>query len=297
MRRKLVYEQVDVFTKKPFTGNQLAVFPSPGKLTKNQMQLIAREMNFSETTFIFPSKAKDADAKVLIFTPAQELPFAGHPTIGTAFVIANRKESRTKKPEKLVLELGIGKIEVNIKYTGKDIKLLIMHQPIPKFGSALQNRGQAARALGMETHRIVGGGVVSNGGDFLIVEVESWEVVRDARLNIVEAVRVIERHNVAGLFLFARLESKRANVHARFFAPTLDVIEDPATGSASGALGGYLARILKFPLRLQLTIEQGIEIRRPSLIFVDVTCDRGMVSEVTVSGQVVHVGEGIIYLS
>ncbi|MCK4237238.1 MAG: PhzF family phenazine biosynthesis protein [Candidatus Krumholzibacteria bacterium] len=297
MSRKLFYEHVDVFTKKPFGGNQLAVFPSPGKLAKTQMQLIASEMNFSETTYIFPSKAEGADAKVRIFTPNSEIPFAGHPTLGTAFVMVTRKKGRGKKPEKVVLELGVGKIEVDIAYSGRKVDRLTMHQPVPRFGSALQNRGQAARALGIKRFDVIGGGVVSNGLDFLIVEAQGSEAVKKARLNMEEAVGVINRHKVIGIYLFARTEGKKANIHSRFFAPIVGVSEDPATGSAAGALGGYLARILKFPPELQLVIAQGIEMGRPSRIDVETRCERGMVHSVVVSGQAVRVGEGTIVLS
>jgi trans-2,3-dihydro-3-hydroxyanthranilate isomerase len=297
MRRKIAYEHLDVFTKKAFGGNQLAVFPSPGKLSKGQMQHIASEINYSETTFIFPPKAREHDAKVRIFTPTDEIPFAGHPTLGTAFVIANLKKKRTsKKPARLILELGAGEIPVDLEYSGRDVKRVVMHQPVPRFGSALQNRGQAAKALGIKKIDIMGGGVVSNGLDFLIVEVQSLEAVRQARLNIDEAVNVIKRHGVCGIYVFVRLESKKVNVHSRFFAPTLGVIEDPATGSASGAVGGYLARILKFPLELHLGIEQGVEIKRPSFIEVDVRCDKGLVHSVAVAGGVVRAGEGVIFV-
>lgn len=295
MSRKLVYEQVDVFTSKPFGGNQLAVFHSPGKLTKHQMQTIAREINFSETTFIFPSKNKEIDAKVRIFTPADEIPFAGHPTLGTAFVIHSRMTGR-KKPGTLVLELGVGQIQVDVERSGKYITGLTMHQPLPEFGSALQNRGQAAKALGIKPFNILGGGVVSNGLSFLIVEAQERESVEKARLNLEEAVNVIDRHNVIGIYLFSREERKEVRVHARSFAPTMGVMEDPATGSAAGALGGYLARILKFPIDFRLVIEQGIEMKRPSQIKVDVHCDRGMVNSVKVTGKVVPVGEGTIFL-
>ena len=295
MSRKLVYEQVDVFTGKPFGGNQLAVFHSPGKITKHQMQTIAREINFSETTFIFPSKNKEVNAKVRIFTPGAEIPFAGHPTLGTAFVLYSRMTG--KRPGTMVLELGVGKIVVDIARSGKHITGLTMHQPVPEFGSALQNRGQAAKALGIKPFNILGGGVVSNGLSFLIVEAQEREMVQRARLNIEEAVNVIERHNVVGMYLFSREEGKELHVHARFFAPTMGVNEDPATGSAAGALGGYLARILKFPIDLHLAIAQGVEMNRPSQIKVDVHCDRGMVNSVKVTGKVVSVGEGTIFLT
>jgi trans-2,3-dihydro-3-hydroxyanthranilate isomerase len=296
MSRKLLFEILDVFTNRPFQGNQLAVFPSPQRLTKSRMQSIAREMNYSETTFIFPPKGKEADASVRIFTPSEEIPFAGHPTIGTAFVIASRDKGQKKRRQKVMIELGVGIIEVDLTYSGKNISSLTMHQPIPRFGSALQNRGQAARALGIRVVDILGGGVVSNGMDFLIVETVSSESVSQVKLNLDELVRVITRHNVAGLSLFARLNEAGTGIHTRFFAPTLDIIEDPATGSAAGALGGYLARILKFPRRLQLRIQQGAEIGRPSTISVDVRCDRGMIQGVAVSGSVVRVGEGTIFL-
>jgi len=293
MPRELKYDHVDVFTDKPLGGNQLAVFHSPGTISASLMQAIAREINFSETTFVFPTRAAGADAKVRIFTPAEEMPFAGHPTLGTAYVMASRSR---KKPKALVLELGVGKIAVDIDWRGAKMHSITMHQPLPVFGSALQNREQAARALGVSVDEILGGGVVSNGGDFLIVEATSLATVANARCNIEDAVRVIKRHNVHGLYVFARLEGKGPNVHARFFAPTLSIVEDPATGSAAGALGGYLARILKFPMRLHLVIEQGSEMARPSLITVDVNSERGTIEEVTVAGKVVPVGEGVIRL-
>ncbi len=296
MSKKVSFEILDVFTNKPFRGNQLAVFPAPRGLTKNRMQNIAREINFSETTFILPAKDKEADAQVRIFTPSEEIPFAGHPSIGTAFVIASGKSGRKKGPPQVVLQLGVGLVPVDISYTGKKIKSLTMHQPVPRFGSALQNRGQAARALGIRIVDVLGGGVVSNGMDFLIVEAISSEAVGGATLNLDEVVRIIKRHNVKALSLFARLNETGTSIHTRCFAPTLDVIEDPATGSAAGALGGYLARILKFPRRLKLKVQQGAEIGRPSSIGVDVHCDRGMIQGVAVSGSVVRVGEGTIYL-
>ncbi|HSG29012.1 MAG TPA: PhzF family phenazine biosynthesis isomerase, partial [Candidatus Krumholzibacterium sp.] len=207
------------------------------------------------------------------------------------FVLFGKKKG---KKDKLVLGLESGKIEVEaIKSTKAEMKLA-MTQPVPKFGSALQNRGQAARAVGIKNFDLLGGGVVSNGMDFLIVEARDTEVVASANLNMEEAVSAMSRHKVVGIYLFARLESGKVNVHARFFAPILSIMEDPATGSAAGALGGYLARILKFPAELKLVIKQGKEMGRPSTLQADVRCDRGMVQRVRVSGSVVRVGEGTI---
>ena len=292
MSRKLSYEHVDVFTDKPYSGNQLAVFHTPGKLTKPQMQSIAREMNFSETTFIYPTKASGVDAKVRIFTPYEEVPFAGHPTLGTAYVL--HKRTKGKKSPHMVVELDAGLIEVDVSGSQKSGYTFTMSQPLPEFGIALQNRGQAARAVGIGPFEVVGGGVVSNGLDFLIVEARDSEVVSRARLNMEEAANVTTRHKVIGIYLFARVESRKINVHARFFAPSVGVFEDPATGSAAGALGGYLARILKFPPELKLNIEQGKEMGRRSLLHTHVKCDRGLVQNVKVSGKVVCVGEGTV---
>jgi len=292
MSRKLSYEHVDVFTDKPYSGNQLAVFHTPGKLTKPQMQNIAREMNFSETTFIYPARASGVDAKVRIFTPGDEVPFAGHPTLGTAYVLYKR--ARGKKPLNMVIELNAGLIEVEVSGSQKKGHTFTMNQPLPEFGTALQNRGQAARAVGIGGFEVIGGGVVSNGLDFLIVEAKDSEVVSRAKLNMEEASNVAARHKVMGIYLFARVESRKINIHARFFAPEVGVFEDPATGSAAGALGGYLARILKFPPELKLNIEQGREMGRPSLLHAHVKCDRGLVQNVKVSGRVVSVGEGVV---
>jgi trans-2,3-dihydro-3-hydroxyanthranilate isomerase len=293
MPKELKYDHVDVFTDKPLGGNQLAVFHAPGQIAPSQMLAIAREVNFSETTFVFPAKTREAIARVRIFTPVEEIPFAGHPAIGTAFVIATRSRKRL---DALALELGVGIIAIDIERRGKKIQSLKMHQPLPVFGSALQNREQAARALGVTVDDILGGGVVSNGLDFLIVEATTLQAVQSARCNIEDAIKVIKRHNVHAIYVFARLQGRGPNVHARLFTPNSSVVEDPATGSAAGALGGYLARILKFPMKLRLTIEQGIEIQRPSLISVDVNSERGTIEEVTVSGKAVHVGEGVIRL-
>ena len=127
-----------------------------------------------------------------------------------------------------------------------------------------------------------------------MMDSRDYDAVSRARLNMEEASNVADRHKVIGIYLFARVESRKINVHARFFAPAVGVFEDPATGSAAGALGGYLARILKFPPELKLNIEQGKEMGRQSLLHAHVKCDRGLVQNVMVSGKVVCVGEGIV---
>jgi trans-2,3-dihydro-3-hydroxyanthranilate isomerase len=292
MGKKISYEHVDVFTQVPLKGNQLAVFRSPGKISKQLMASIANEINFSETVFLFPSASAAADARARIFTPAGEIPFAGHPVIGAVFVIYSNMKG--KKPSEINLEIEAGIMKVEISKKGKAV-LFTMNQPVPEFGPALRDAGQAAAAIGLKMYQMVGGGVVSNGLSFLVVEAESEDAVREASLNIEQASRVIDDHHVSGIYLFARVEGKRKkNIHSRFFAPTLSVIEDPATGSAAGALGGYLARIFKFPKSFNLKIEQGVEMGRPSSIGVSVTCAMSSVESVKVSGNAVLAGSGTI---
>jgi len=297
MGKKLKFRHVDVFAEKPFGGNQLAVFLEAKGLKKQQMQSIAREMNFSETTFLLPAKGKDLHAHIRIFTPFEEIPFAGHPVIGSAFVLCEQMNKKRKnKVKELFLGVGSGKVRVGVEYPGGKKPYFTMYQPIPKFGVALQDRGQAASAVTLDKNDVVGGGVVSNGLSFLIVEVISNDSVKRAQLNIDIAKRVIKRYGVSGIYLFSRYERGRFDIHSRFFAPTLGVYEDPATGSASGAVGAYLSRILKFPMELKIRIEQGVEIARPSEIDVYVRCERGVISEVSVSGHVIPVAEGVIEL-
>jgi len=298
MGKKIKFRHVDVFSESIFGGNQLAVFVDAKGLHKKEMQSLAREMNFSETTFVTPSRGNSIDANVRIFTPWEEIPFAGHPVIGTAFVLVEgMNKKRKKKVESVVLKVGTGEVRVDVEYPGKKPPYFIMHQPVPEFGVAIQDRGQAAGAVGLDKDNVVGGGVVSNGLDFLIVEIDTLEHVKKAQLNIDLATKVIKRYGVCGIYIFSRYERGKFDVHARFFAPTLGVYEDPATGSASGAVGAYLSRILKFPIELKVRIEQGVEIHRPSSIDVNVKCERGVISEVSVAGHVVPVAEGVVELS
>lgn len=298
MARKLKFRHVDVFTERIFGGNQLAVFTDVKSLNKKQMQTLARELNFSETVFAMLSRDKKSDAHVRIFTPWEEIPFAGHPVIGTAFVLAERmNRKRKKKVDSLTLKVGTGEMRVDIEYRKKKPLYFLMHQPVPEFGVAIQDRGQAANAVGLDKDSVVGGGVVSNGLNFLIVEIDTIDHVKKAQLNIDLAAKVIKRYKATGIYIFSRYERGKFDIHARFFAPTLGVYEDPATGSASGAVGAYLSRILKFPIELSIRIEQGVEIQRPSSIDVFVKCERGVISEVSVGGYVVPVAEGLVELS
>jgi len=286
---------VDVFTETRFGGNQLAVFHDGQGLADDQMQAIAREMNFSETTFILPPSDPTADARVRIFTPGRELPFAGHPVVGTSFVLA-RQRGKTD----LRLELGIGTLGVEADAGDGTIGSATMEQPVPTFEPA-PNGDPAVLAglLGLEAADVAAetpAEIGSAGNPFLYVRLRSLEAVRRAR-GIAEAMdRYFAGHHHAAIYLFStETESPRAAAHARMFSLALgaSVREDPATGSAAGPAGGYLLRHGLVEPGL-LVLEQGYEMLRPSQIQVGLTVTDGALSRVTVGGGVVYVGEGTI---
>jgi trans-2,3-dihydro-3-hydroxyanthranilate isomerase len=294
MRRyRLIH--VDVFTRTRFGGNQLAVFPEAEGLSDDEMQAIAREMNFSESTFVLPPTDSSADARVRIFTPGRELPFAGHPVVGTAFVLA-RERGKTD----LRLELKIGTLGVQADPGDGAIGGAEMEQPLPTFEPA-PNGDPAVLAglLGLGASDVVAetpAEVGSAGNPFLYVRLGSLEAVRRAR-GVPDALeRYFGGHHHAAIYLFTtETEAPEAAAHARMYSLALNasVREDPATGSASGPAGAYLLRHgLVGPGRLLL--EQGYEMLRPSQIEVGLTVTDGTLSRVTVGGGVVLVAEGTL---
>lgn len=286
---------VDVFTETRFGGNQLAVFPEAEGLADDEMQAIAREMNFSETTFALPPTDPSADARVRIFTPGRELPFAGHPVVGTSFVLA-----RERGTTDLRLELGIGTLGVQADAGDGTVGGATMEQRVPTFEPA-PNSDPAVLAglLGLDASDVASetpAEIGSAGNPFLYVRLRSLEAVRRAR-GVAEAMdRYFAGHHHAAIYLFStEAESPRAAAHARMFSLALgaSVREDPATGSAAGPAGGYLLRHGLADPGL-LLLEQGYEMLRPSQIQVGLTVTDGVLSRVTVGGGVVYVGEGSI---
>ncbi|MCC7371008.1 MAG: PhzF family phenazine biosynthesis protein [Chloroflexi bacterium] len=286
---------VDVFTRTRFGGNQLAVFPEAEGLSDDEMQAIAREMNFSETTFVLPPADPTADAKVRIFTPGRELPFAGHPVVGTAFVLARANGKRS-----LRLELKIGTLGVEADPGDGVTGEAEMEQHVPTFSpppnadpTALAGLlGLTTEDLALETPAEIG----SSGNPFLYVRLRSLDAVRRARGVADPLVRYFAGREHPAVYAFCTGgESPEAAAHARMFSLALgaDVREDPATGSASGPAGGYLLRHgLASPGRLLL--EQGYEMLRPSQIGVGLTVTSGALTRVTVGGGVVLVAEGAL---
>ncbi len=302
--RSYRYLHYDVFTDHLFGGNQLAVFLDGRGLATDTMQAIAKEMNFSETTFVLPPEAPGTDARVRIFTPAEELPMAGHPTIGTTFALA-RAGVFDHRRDRIVLGLGIGPTAVTMTWKGEDLGFAWMAQSAPVFGDTIDDRDAVAAALSISPAAITGTGrpvqVVSCGVPFLFVPLTARRAVDNARVNLQALDSLFERArtNAHGVFVFsAEPGHDRATVYSRMFAPGLGVAEDPATGSASGPLGCYLVRHQMVPpdrAGAMLSL-QGVKMGRPSHVHISIGTNDGEITAVRVGGEAVLAGEGTLYV-
>lgn len=296
------YDQWDVFTEKPLTGNQLAVFMEPQGLTKELMQSIAREMAFSETTFIFSHDDQNIDFRVRIFGPDRELPFAGHPTIGSAFALA-RAGSILPGTEQIVFGEGIGPVIVELEWNGDDLRFAWMHDLAPAFGKTLQDVSGMAAALGVELSEIESTSLplqaVSGGASFLFVPLISRAVVDRASLNATAVVAILEKAGLPkqSVFIFSTEPADDgATVYGRKLG--LNGREDPATGSAAGPLGGYLFRygVVRGNEAGHILIRQGVQMGRPSWLHVQLGLSGDKIGEVRIGGSSVFVGDGAIIL-
>jgi trans-2,3-dihydro-3-hydroxyanthranilate isomerase len=295
--------QVDVFTDRPFGGNPLAVFPEAEGLDDDEMQMIAREMNLSETTFVLPPDDPKADVRVRFFTPGLELPFAGHPTVGTHVVLAQEGRYELEAPVTRVhQEIELGTLPVDLIVEEGVVERAIMTQGALSFGDFMDDHQMLADALGVEQSDIdksLPPRIVSTGLPGLMVPLTSRSAVERIQLNLPVFNQLCERMDVTGVEVFSMQTWDPVNtVHARNFGPPwTGVLEDPATGSVGGALGGYLVHHQKVPSQqptTRLVIEQGFEMGRPSLIEVLVDMEGRTVKQVRVGGQVVRVAEGTL---
>ncbi len=296
--RELRFVQVDVFTERVFGGNPLAVVFEAAGLSDAEMQAIAREMNCSETTFLLPPTRPDCAARVRIFTPAREIPFAGHPTIGTAWVLATEK-LLPENSLRFNLEEGIGPVEVTLEGDPARPGFLWMRHGAARFGPELTNRDGFARALGLAGSDLLAGAPVrtgSTGSAFLYIPLRDREVADRARLDVPALLAAQGGGPNLGVFVFAPdSDPKAGRVYSRMFAPhTSGIPEDPATGSASGPLGAYLVeRGLVAPAEtVDIVSEQGTRMGRPSFIRIRVGMSAGRIREILVGGSVVPVIEG-----
>ena len=287
----LVFSIVDVFAEDKYAGNQLAVVRRAEGLTGAAMQKIAREINFSETTFVLGDQKRRGGYDVRIFTPASELPFAGHPTLGTAFVI---QQDLIKEPvRKVVLNLKVGPIPVTFGYRGRKPDVLWMKQIQPQFGITLE-AGRLAPVLGLKPDDLdpkFPVQEVSTGIPFVIVPVRTLEAVRKSRFRA-DKLAGLTAEKKAFLLFAPQAYSPANDLNVRVFAHCYGVGEDPATGSANGCLAGYLVRHRYFGgPRIDIRVEQGHEIGRPSLLLLRAGEAAGKI-DVFVGGRVVLVARG-----
>lgn len=284
---------VDVFAEEKYEGNQLGVFRNAKGLTDTQMQKIAKEMNYSETTFILTDEEREGGFDVRIFTPQEELPFAGHPTLGTAFVI--QQEILKESVEKLKLNLGVGQIPVTFQYKDGFPDILWMRQKPPAFGEMI-DREIMAQCLTLDADALDDRfpvQEVSTGIPFFIVPLKNLGYLKKAKVDSKKFFALVENTKGKAPLLFCP-ESYHAenDLCVRVFVDYYGIPEDPATGSANGCLAGYLVKHHYFVAdRIDIRVEQGYEIGRPSLLYLK-SEEKEKEIDVFVGGKSVMVAKG-----
>ncbi len=306
--KKARYVRVDVFSERPFCGNPLAVFPEADTLTTGQMQLLAKEMNLSETTFVLrPSKGSKADFRVRIFVPDNEIPYAGHPTIGTFYVLAKEGRIKLKGPvTRAWMEAKAGVMPVDIHSSKGKVTKVVTYQNRPEFGPPYADVRPVAEALSLDVKDFdpdrMPVQLVSTGLPWLIAPVRTRDAVEKAAGNYQAFSKVVSRlpKDVVDIYVTCLEPLKKGSTtHSRGFSlVSKNIAEDPATGSASGCLGAYLVEHGLVPRKRSVRIvnEQGYEIGRPSRIDIEVVTGGDRIEQVMVGGRVVHMMDGHAYL-
>lgn len=290
------FEQVDVFTSKRFAGNPLAVFTDASGLSHPQMQPIAREMNLSETTFVVPSTRTDCVARYHIFTPGRELPFAGHPTVGTAYVLVHSGRV-PKAATSFMIEAEVGAVEVRLEGSPSDPSALFFSSPEVIFGPKYENRARLAEALNLTEADLLPGAPLEQAGCpvfHLNVGVATPQLVDRVILNNALFERLVGGVECDGIYVFAPT-SEANHFYARLLcSESVGVVEDPATGSAASPLGAYVVRygLVSGADDIEILIEQGVKMGRQSFITVRVHRDGPTPRRIEVGGGVVPVLTG-----
>jgi trans-2,3-dihydro-3-hydroxyanthranilate isomerase len=284
---------LDVFATGKYTGNQLAVCLAAGDLTDVQMQQIAREINFSETTFVTSQEPVHGGYNTRIFTPTTELPFAGHPTLGTAFAI--QQEIIKDTVERVNLNYQVGQIPVDLNYVGEDLDILWMHQQQPKFYDAVAVEMLAA-VIGVSPIDIDARypiEPISTGLPFIVVPLKTLAAVSQAKLNLNLYANSVANLPAQAILIFCpeTIDSSR-QLHVRVFTECFGIPEDPATGSANGCLAAYLAKYQYFGSPcIDITVEQGIEMGRASLLYLRAN-HTATYCPVSIGGKVINIAKG-----
>ena len=296
---RYVFHTLDVFTDHIFGGNPLAVFPNGVGLGTEQMQAVARELNLSETVFVFPPDNPLHTRRLRIFTPGTELPFAGHPTVGTAHLLAAIGEIPLDGAEtRIVFEEGVGPVPVTIRASeGQPVSAQLSAARLPEFGPPAPSLVEIAEVLSLESHDIVGDpppAAVSCGVPFLFVMLTNLDALARAQAKRDAWERTLADYWAPHLFLLAPPETGSSTAYrARMFAPAMGIDEDPATGAAATALTGYLAPLgTETSGTVHWSVDQGVEMGRPSRLEVEADLSEGLVAGVRVSGSSVLVSHG-----
>jgi trans-2,3-dihydro-3-hydroxyanthranilate isomerase len=313
------YLHYDVFTGEPLLGNQLAVFPDARGLSTAQMQAIAREINFSETTFVLPAERADTDIRLRIFTPAVEMPMAGHPTVGSTFALAHEgviAAGRTR----FIFGLNVGPTPVDLEWDGNRVRFVWMTQERPTFGALVTDRAAVAAAIGLRVDDLVADlpiQEVSCGVSYLFVALRDRTAVDRATPDAVATLELpgLSRAHPAILLFahqravvgrvppesvalsagaLAKAEGGPVATYSRMFAPSLGVVEDPATGSAAGPLGCYLMQhgLVTADEAREMTNVQGVKMGRASRIHMAITGAPDAITDVRVGGEAVLIARG-----
>ncbi len=291
--RKMPFYIVDVFAEEKYAGNQLAVFRGGSTLGDNEMQSIAREMNFSETTFILSETQRDGGFDVRIFTPGEEVPFAGHPTLGTTHII--RTEILRRNVGEIKLNLKAGQIPVSFNDNTIQGTICWMRQIEPVFGETINakiiapiltlNQSDIDNRFPVEE--------VSTGLPHILVPLSSLDSLKRAKINKDKYFKFIKRRWAKPVLIFcAEPHNSQNDISVRMFADCFGIPEDPATGSGNGCLAGYLVRHRYWGKdEIDIRSEQGYEIGRPSLLFLRAGEKNGKIS-ISVGGKVITVAKG-----
>ena len=301
---ELPFHTLDVFTDRPFGGNPLAVVLGADGVSADRMQSVAREFNLSETTFVLPASSPGASHRVRIFTPAKELPFAGHPTIGTAILLGQLGEGRQVAGGfALVLEEQVGLVPVTVRIEpGRPAFAQLTTAKLPQMGPPPPPVAELAPVLSLPPDAIVDSPedrpeAYSCGLPYLMVPVRDRAALGQVEMDEDCWRRILRGYWAPDVYVFCRdPERPQSAVRARMFACEAGMVEDPATGSAAVALAGYLAARARGAGTLRWIVEQGVEMGRPSLLYLEADLAAGAVSEVRLGGAAVRMSEGVLTL-
>jgi trans-2,3-dihydro-3-hydroxyanthranilate isomerase len=301
---ELHYHLLDVFTDVAFGGNPLAVFADAPVLESELMQRIARELNLSESVFVQPATDPSAVRRLRIFTPGVELPFAGHPTVGTASLLVDLGVVAADRAEHgFLLEELVGLVPVTVRRAESGLQLAeLTAAMVPESRGPVPSRAELAALLNVSEADVVEGDdavqAVSAGVPFLFIPVRDQDVLARVSLDLSRWRQLLATAWAPHVYVFCRNpDGANAHLRARMFAPAMGISEDPATGGAAAAFAGYLAwRVAERDASLHWTVEQGVEMLRPSRLELTAVKSGGEVREVRVGGTSVRIGEGVLRL-